>query len=265
MIYNRTLLAAGLLGVLTVTAPAVAQSPAPAAPIRHLVYAFTWGTKTDVEVHTDEFHGNTVGASSSGNAMENFSTDVGDRGTITVDEMRLQPDNGMIVSISEQATNNRSEPPATCVVYGNTNVICDPSLRLNDEEMTLLRYLGTNFVDPSALDAKQHWRVADSSEATYNVTADYTISKNDGGKLTISEDRTIKDTSARPKTTNISATIVYDAPKAVPNSVDVYAIEREGSGVGQIQTMKTQTSLQLQTDNGGSESRQQESQKPPVR
>ena len=71
--------------------------------------------------------------------------------------MRQQNDGGLIVRISEQGEAIRRAPPATCVVYGNTQVICDPDKTVYPEEYTLLRFLGPKFVDPTQLDANRHW------------------------------------------------------------------------------------------------------------
>ena len=89
------------------------------------------------------------------NGISHYGGRLDDKGTMTVQIIGKQPDGGLIVNISEIGQNTRRAPAATCVVYGNTRVICDPNKTVYTEEYTLLRFLGLNFVDPSQLDAEQ--------------------------------------------------------------------------------------------------------------
>lgn len=130
------------------------------------------------------------------------------------------------------------------MVFGNTDVICDPSAKINYEELTLLRFVGDNFVDPGQIDAKQHWKIGESNGA-YSVSADYTIAKNVNGALTISEDRIVRPTKAA--TSTIDATIGYDFNRQIPTTITEYAIERSEVGE-QYVTIKTETVLNLQAD-----------------
>jgi hypothetical protein len=130
---------------------AVTAGAPPAAPLRHLVYTFTWGTSNNTEVHTSGMGDGSMGSANgpptsqgSASGMSSFNASVSDKGTITVDVLREQPnDHGLVVTVSEQAQDNRSAVAATCVVFGNTDVICDPNAKINYEELTLLRFLGS--------------------------------------------------------------------------------------------------------------------------
>jgi hypothetical protein len=229
-----------------------AGSPPVAAPLRHLVYTFTWGTSNNTEVHTsgmgDGTAGSVSGPPSAGGAasgISSFNASVNDKGTITVDVLREQPnDHGLVVTVSEQAQDNRSAVAATCVVFGNTDVICDPNAKINYEELTLLRFLGANFVDPNQLDANKHWKVGESN-GSYSVSADYTIASNASGVMKINEDRTVSPT--KTETSTINASIGYDFNRQVPTAITEYAIERRERGE-QYTTVKTETVLSLQAD-----------------
>jgi hypothetical protein len=213
-----------------------------AAPLRHLVYSFTWGTTNDTQMQNSGMS-ESGGTSSSG--MQDFNGSASDKGTITVDVAREQLDTGLVVSISEQAQTRRSSPPATCVVYSDTTVICDPNKHINAEEYTLLRFLGAHFVDPNQVDAKQHWHV--EREGRVSTVADYTISKNDSGKLSIGEVRVIKEQGANAQTTTFDTTIGYDFNHVVPTAISEQSTERSERD-NQYVTVTTQTMLQLQTD-----------------
>ena len=218
-------------------------SPAPAAaPIRHLVYSFTYGTSTDLEIHDS-------GIGGGGSGTSNFSGGVGDQGTIAVDVIREQPDHGLVVSVSENAQHDRSAPAATCVVYGNTTAICDPNKKVNEEELTAVSFLGANFIDPALIDSNKHWRI-ENSGPQYSMVSDFTIKSNVNGAMSIGEVRQTKETGSHVQTTNTNGTIAYDFNKQVPTGVTEYEIGRQQQGSDQYTTQKTQTVLNLTSDSG---------------
>ncbi len=234
-----------------VALPAGAVTTAP--QVRHLVYSFTWGTTNNTEVHTSGIGtvGNPGGAgmngSGSASGMVSSTGGASDKGTIVVDVLRAQPGNGLVVTVSEEAAERRSAPVATCVVFGDTTVVCDSTKKINAEELTLLRFLGSNFVDPNTIDAQQHWQERAQS-STRVATTDFTIAKNANGVMTIDESGTIRDTAgARPQTSDLTGTIGYDFGRTVPTSIDEYSIVRSEQG-DQYATIKTQTVLQLTSD-----------------
>ncbi len=64
-------------------------------PLRHLVYTFTWGTSTDLQMQNS---GMTDSGGTSGSGTSDFTGGTQDKGTITVDIMREQPDRGLVIS-----------------------------------------------------------------------------------------------------------------------------------------------------------------------
>ena len=226
--------------------PSAARADAAAAPERRLVYSFTYGTNSDLEVHGSNGYASDT-HSGSGSSRDYVGT-IQDKGTITVDVLREQPDTGLVVNVSEQAEQTRKADVATCVVYGNTNIICDPYKTVNSEEYTLLRFLGTRFIDPNQIDAKQHWRIDQGSSGS-SMVADYTIRTNAAGVMTIDETRTIKNTGgASPSDSDVSAKLVYDYNRLAPTSVDEYVTQRLHPSSGQVQTITIQTSLKMVSD-----------------
>lgn len=243
--FGRTLVVAGVV-LCAASAPALAVTSSP--QVRHLVYNFTWGTQSDLQVHSSGI--SSGGSSGTGSGTTDFTGGVGDQGTITVDVLSQQPDKGLVVKVSEQAEKTRSAAAATCVVYPTTGMICDPNATINPEELTLIRFLAPTFVDPSGIDAKQHWAVRDATPQ-YSLTADYTIAKNVDGMMTIDEQREIKQQQPEAVTTDITTTIGYDFNRTIPLSIDEYSIERTQGGAGEYQTVKTQTVLHLGSDSSG--------------
>lgn len=212
---------------------------------RHLVYTFTYGVSTDLETHVSGMGATMSQSGGPASGMVDNKGGSSDKGTIVVDVMNEQPDSGLVVVVSEQGQDTRKAPPTTCVVFSDTTDICDPNGKVNAEELTLLRFLGAHFVDPNNLDAKRHWHVERDGPIT--TSADYTISNNNAGVMTIDEVRTVKETGSKPETTNVNATIGYNFGKNIPTSVTEYSIERSEQGE-QYNTIKSETVLTLQSD-----------------
>jgi hypothetical protein len=214
-----------------------------------LVYAFTYSSNQNVEARDSsqqaeatDSSGRPVAGGSGG--MSHYHGNLNDKGTITVEIVRQQSDGGLVVSISEQGESVHRAPPATCVVYGNTNVICDPNKTVYSEEYTLLRFLGANFVDPSQLDTNRHWSITHNS-SDESMTSDYTIDSNNGGMMHIGEKRTIKETGAGHLTSDVRANVGYDFSKAIPTSIDEYVTQHVDSGLKGTSTTIYQTTLSL--------------------
>lgn len=237
---RRTACLATVAFALLVPLDVLAQG---AKPQRHLVYTFTWGTTTDLQMQSS---GMTEGGGTSGSGMSDFGGGAQDKGTITVDVMREQPDRGLVISISEQAQGSRSAAPTTCVVFGNTNVICDPNGKMNVEELALVRLLGPTFIDPTQIDSKQHWHVQENAP-DFTTASDFTISQNAGGILKIVETRTVSGTGVRPYTRQVTATIAYDVSRTLPTSLAEDSTERS-ERANQYQAITSQTTLRLQSD-----------------
>ncbi|HVS46203.1 MAG TPA: hypothetical protein VMS32_05995, partial [Verrucomicrobiae bacterium] len=166
---------------------------------------------------------------------------------ITVDVMQVQPDTGLVIDVSEQAQSYRTAIAAQCVVYGNTNVVCDPEKKINDEEVLVLRLLGRDFVDPAQIDAKNHWRVA-NSDTNGIMTDDFTISKNVNGAMQIVSERVFKRLGSEIVTTTSDTKIAYDFNRTVPTSISEEATTREQRGMSAYNTTIIQTVLTLQQD-----------------
>jgi hypothetical protein len=241
-------------------AAAVLTSQRPALAVltnTQLVYSFTYSANQNVSARDSSNPAQDYGAPdskhggyypSTANGLSQYDGSLTDKGTMTVDIVREQSDGGLIVTISEQGENIRRAPPATCVVYGNTQVMCDPNKTVYTEEYTLLRFMGTSFVDPNQLDARKHWSITQSS-AGLDVKADYTIDGNANGIMQIGEVRSVRDVGGGSLTTDIQAKIGYDYTRAIPTSVDEYVTQRHDNGVSGTTKTVYQTTLALVSDN----------------
>jgi hypothetical protein len=250
-------LAASLAAATMALSIAVPMAAGADTPTGTLVYNFTYSSQQNITAKdsanpAEDYTGNAPtnngsGVYSGGNGTSNYAGALDDKGTMTVNILRQQPDGALVVMISEQGQNVRRAPPAECVVYGNTNVICDPNKTVYTEEYTLLRFLGGNFVDPNNLDAHRHWQIVQDTP-TLNVKADYTINSNDNGIMQIGETRSLRNPKGGSLTTDIQTKIGYDFKRAVPISVDEYTQQRHDNGVVGTSTTIYQTTLNLVSD-----------------
>lgn len=244
------------LATLFVAAGMAASTLAPLATradstMGTLVYSFTYGTNQNTSARDSNTNAEDVdplgNISGGNNGISHYSGSLGDKGTMTVNVIAQQPDGGLVVQISEQGENVHRAGPATCVVYGNTNVICDPNKTVYTEEYTLLRFLGSNFVDPTELDAKKHWQIVQNG-GSMNVKADYTVNGDSNGIMQIGENRSIRQPGAGSLTTDVQAKISYDSKRSVPTVIDEYVTQRHDNGVVGTSTTIYQTTLNLVSD-----------------
>lgn len=239
-----TVMATAGMAALTV-APIVGRAD---SSMGTLVYSFTYGSNQSTvarDADPEAVQGGDY--SGGGNGMSHYNGSLGEKGTMTVNVVAQQPDGGLVVKISEAGENIHRAAPATCVVYGNTNVICDPNATVYTEEYTLLRFLGSNFVDPTELDAKKHWQIVQNG-GKVNVKADYTVSGDSNGIMQIGENRSIRDAGGGSLTTDVQTKISYDSKRSVPTSIDEYVTQRHDNGVVGTSTTIYQTTLNLVSD-----------------
>jgi hypothetical protein len=220
-----------------------------------LVYNFTYSSKQAVQARDSgnsaesvDTETETLAGGTADNGISHYSGYLDDKGTMTVQVVGTEQDGGLVVNISEAGQNTRRASPATCVVYGNTRVICDPNKTVYTEEYTLLRFLGLKFVDPSQLDANKHWAATGLSGPGLAVAADYTINSTNNGQMQIGEKRIIKAAGVGHLTTDVETKIGYDFNRSVPMSVDEYAAQYTDGGLKGTSTTIYQTTLNLVSD-----------------
>ncbi len=258
--------------VATATASAVLLAPSLAAadtsvtPAATLVYNFTYSSNNQITARDSSNPAQDYGAptsgggahavsgggnnfSNAGSGQAHYEAALDDKGTMTVNIIGKQPDGGLILNISEVGQNARRAPAATCVVYGNTRVICDPNKTVFTEEYTLLRFLGVNFVDPNQLDANKHWNATGLNGPGQDIAASYTINSNSNGLMQIGETRTVTATSAAIRvTTQVESKVGYDYNRLVPTSIEEYVQQRNDRGTAGNALATYQTTLQLVSD-----------------
>jgi hypothetical protein len=244
-----TATAAALCGAL----PIFARADTPSS-MGTLVYYFTYDSRQQIAardsstpVESVDTENAVLNGAPKGSGATEYTGDLNDKGTMTVDVIGQESDAGLVVKISEQGENFHRTPPTTCVVYPNTNVLCDPGKTVYNEEYTLLRFLGRKFVDPSQIDANKQWTFS-QNKAGETITAKYTLDSNANGDMQIGETRTIKESGAGHLETDVSTKISYDYNRTVPTSIDEYTQQYTDAGIKGEQRTIYQTTLKLQSD-----------------
>lgn len=212
-------------------------------PLRHLNYTFDVSIATDKTMEDSGIGGGPV------SGMSDYRGGTSDKGTISVDVLQAQPDSGLVMRISETARDTRNGVPTMCVVYGNGNVVCDQSNgSLNEEEMSLLRLLGRDFVNTALIDSKNHWQYSQSSPDA-SETNDYTIAGKHGSVMDLTFQRVLKVTGGgQPFTATTDGQISYNAELSVPLQVKEDTITRRSQGANSYTRTEQQITLTLASD-----------------
>ncbi|MGA8535258.1 MAG: hypothetical protein WB615_14210 [Candidatus Tumulicola sp.] len=165
-------------------------------------------------------------------------------GQIVVQVLRQESDGGLVLTVSEPTAAEGGDGPVTCVAFGDTTVVCDPSRIVAPEESALLPLLGKSFINVAQLDAARHWRT--NPQGAFGTTADYTVRSNAGSVLEIDE-TAVRTRSGSALKTSIAAKIEYEAARELPIAVDETTVEQIRRGVISA-TLSTHTTLKLESN-----------------
>lgn len=217
-----------------------------AKPIRQLVYTFDVSLGTTRTVHNSGIAGGAAPASGTG--LSDYSATSQDKGELDVDVLKVQPDDGLVVQVTEKARGTRSTKPTMCVTYGNGVVSCDQSTGgLNQEALSLLQVLGRDFLSGAAIDARNHWTYANKGSDSKDV-ADYTIQNDNNGILTILYDRNVNVSGAQAFSAVSDGRLTYNRAKTLPMVLTEHTITRQAVGMGQDDRTDMRTTISLLSD-----------------
>jgi hypothetical protein len=212
-------------------------------PMRHLVFDFGVTLQKTSTVHTSG-----IGDGEPASGSVDYKASNTDTGTIVADVVAVQTDTGLVVRISEQGRGTRNSEPTMCVTYGTGSVICDMTRGgPNEEEMSLLRVLGRDFVNPALLDQKNHWRTS-SEGAGGKETNDYTIVNTAGDVANIVFQRVLEVDGAQAFTASTQGHIAYNEKMSVPTHMTEDTITRRNTGEGNYDTITQNMTFTLSSD-----------------
>lgn len=212
-------------------------------PIRHLVFNMGVTIETTQTQHTSG-----IGGDGPASGSVDSKAAVSDTGTIVADVMSVQPDTGLVVRVSEQGRGDRNNAPTMCVTYGTGSVLCDMTKGgPNEEEMSLLRALGRDFVNPVLMDANKHWRTS-AEGAGGKETNDYRVDSQNGDIYNISFQRVLDVGGAQAFNASTQGKIVYNQKLSVPTSMTEDTITRKSGMGGDYTTIDQKMTFTLSSD-----------------
>lgn len=214
--------------------------------IRHLDFHFGISVQTTDTNHTSGIGGGPI--SGVANSTAGGSTE----GTIAVDVVGLRPDGGLIVNVLENSREIPHPDTAQCITWGVGTVVCEPGKHTTPEEQALLRYMGRHFVNPSMIDAKNHWSIGTNGKDRSETTG-YRIISNDSGVMDISFERVTKMPGVQGFSATTDGKLIYDSNLTVPREISEDTLLRSslvnGSVVqGGYEQVHTMINLKLLDD-----------------
>jgi hypothetical protein len=176
-----------------------AQTPAPAPPLRHLVYNVTVNFSNPAQNIG-------YGGISSGLAG------TGGDGTITVDVLSVANDGGLVVRADIQYQHQvRPADPVTCAIYSDGRVICPPASVMSTPVNVLLGLLGRYFYDPSAVATDGTWSTHFESDSVSSVSHFVRKSAPEVNPVVIDEQTTVTAAHSLHPGWKSDTQITYDA------------------------------------------------------
>jgi hypothetical protein len=228
--------------------------PPPLPSLRHLVFAVDLGLKDEYEKRLQTSRRITVtrSARSSERLPPDQRTATYDRhlnGRIVCDVVAATPDGGLVVDISEDAT-ERSAAPVRVAVEPNGHLNYSPSTTVFEEEVALLRLLARSIVGSQPHDVGASWVVEDSgkgygSKTTFRVTAVQAA-----GDLRLDLEQQYHQEGIDGVVGSVQGKVAYDQSKLVPRTASFGAQARRETPDG-YRIVSMDISLTLVQDSFG--------------
>ena len=197
--------------MLHAIALAAATAPTP-KPLRHLEYSFHYaGTAESIS------HYGGIGTALPG-VGTTFSSG-GYDGKIYVDVLGTGQGDTLALSIRQEVplAHSLDVASAQVLVYPSGQVDIAPNTPpLREPELNLARFLGRKFINGDYLDANNHWRIDFDLPDRSKVATDFTITKNSGGILDITEAQKVSSAMGGMQT---DGRLTYDMNRTVPLTI----------------------------------------------
>ena len=215
------LLAVLLAGAGTAVARADA-SPPPLPSLRHLVFALDLALKDEYEKRQESSRRITTGRSASSRErlppdQRTAAYDRHLKGRIVCDVVAATSDGGLVVDISEDAT-ERAAPPVRVAVEPNGHLSYSPSTTVFEEEAALLRLLARSIIGSQPQGVGASWVIEDNgkgygSKTTFRVTAVQAVDD-----LRLDLDQEYHRDGIDGVVGSVQGKVAYDQSKLVPRT-----------------------------------------------
>jgi hypothetical protein len=197
-----------------------AATAAPPKPLRQLEFSFHYAGTTESISHYSGIETVLPGVGTT------FSSG-GYDGKIYVDVLGAGQNDTLVLAIRQEVPLSHSldVPSGEVLVYPTGQVDLPPNAApLRQPELNLARFLGRKFINGDYLDEKNHWRIDFTLPDKSTVATDFTITKNNGGILDITEAQKVVSAMGGMQT---EGRITYDMNRTVP-----LTIHEQSGGMG---------------------------------
>jgi len=204
------------------SAVARADTPPPLPSLRHLVFALDLGLRDEYEKRQENRRRFGIGrmADSRGRVPPDQRTAAYDRrlkGRIVCDVVAATSDGGLVVDVSEDAT-ERAAPPVRVAVEPNGHLNYSPSTTVFEEEAALLRLLARSIVGSQPHGLGASWVIEDSGKGYGSKTTFLVTGVQAAGDLRLDLDQQYHQEGIDGVVGSVQGKVAYDQTKLVPRT-----------------------------------------------
>ncbi len=234
-----------------VCAPAAAQTPPAAKPLRTLVYSLEYSDTTRSEEFVSGLASGS-GPSASGPIMGRAETERtashGDAGTLTANVVAATPDGGLVVDASF-AGKDVSQPVVRVAVFPDGRLGVPPGSPLLPAVAHILPLLARGIVAGRTIDVGSTWAM--DVPPPIKGTETFKVTAINGNVATFAI--ALHETVPGPRGFDESgdATAVYDTTKLRPNRVDFTLVSRHTVGTDEYVSTNSRLTVTLVSDTFG--------------
>jgi hypothetical protein len=204
-----------------------------------------YGTRPGVAVKGRIVNGRPGGATGNGERTE--AAAVTTKGSIGVDVLAATDDAGLVVDVSETAT-ERTRPKVRIVLAPDGAVFYDPknASNLTEEEITVVRWLARGFLGDRPTELGTSWTVDQSANGHVDIER-YRVVARDANQVTLEYALEEKVGGATGYAGTRGGSLVYDTAMIVPLRATFQTEARRQVGAA-YETTRTSITLTLTSD-----------------
>jgi hypothetical protein len=204
-----------------------------------------YGTRPGVAVKGRIVNGRPGGATGNGERTE--AAAVTTKGSIGVDVLAATDDAGLVVDVSETAT-ERTRPKVRIVLAPDGAVFYDPknASNLTEEEITVVRWLARGFLGDRPTELGTSWTVDQSANGHVDIER-YRVVARDANQVTLEYALEEKVGGATGYAGTRGGSLVYDTAMIVPLKATFQTEARRQVGAA-YETTRTSITLTLTSD-----------------
>ena len=236
-------------------AASAADAPAPAKPLRQLVYDVTYSARTTHEVKTSGFNsgygggtgmgGDAASGASSGSGTSNQYMNGDERGTLAIDVFAATADGGLVVDASFTGKVN-VQPKTRVAIFEDGRISADPAHPLAPQVSRMLPLIARGFIANRDVSPGASWSVPAPAPAKGATT--YRVQSTDGQRARIAIEAVLSMPGANGFEESDQGVTTYATDVVSPVSYDLTARVRRQLGMDQSMTTNAHFTATLVSD-----------------